>query len=223
LLELHERDGWIQQDSAMSHTARTSVMLQHINPYLYRLSSSGIWRSVVRWVAPHVSEELIASIFWVEEIGSANQRATLKMEAISSSETSGATQRTTRRHISEDDTLRNHRSENLKSYIIIQFCCLLQLHERDCWIHQDSATSKGTPILYPSLFFAVFLKNPCIQTIQEAFYNWKRILKMSSAESGRKILQVSLLTWSGGLMRFQNNGGHFLISAKVHKVRQFNI
>jgi hypothetical protein len=43
--------------------------------------------------------------------------STLKMEAISSSETSVETQRTTRRHIPEDDTLQNHRSENLKSYL----------------------------------------------------------------------------------------------------------
>jgi hypothetical protein len=42
--------------------------------------------------------------------------STLKMEAIYSSETSGETQRTTRRHISEDDTLHNHRCENLKPY-----------------------------------------------------------------------------------------------------------
>jgi hypothetical protein len=42
--------------------------------------------------------------------------STLKMEAIRSSETSGATRRTTRRHIPEDDTLHNHRCENLKSY-----------------------------------------------------------------------------------------------------------
>jgi hypothetical protein len=34
--------------------------------------------------------------------------STLKMEAICSSETSVATQQTTRRHISEDDTLHNH-------------------------------------------------------------------------------------------------------------------
>jgi hypothetical protein len=46
-----------------------------------------------------------------------NYSSTLKMEAIRSSETSGATQRTTRRHIPEDDTLHNHRCENLKSYI----------------------------------------------------------------------------------------------------------
>jgi hypothetical protein len=38
---------------------------------------------------------------WFAEPVSSN----LKMEAISSSETSGATQRTTRRHIPEDDTL----------------------------------------------------------------------------------------------------------------------
>jgi hypothetical protein len=42
--------------------------------------------------------------------------STLKMEAICSSETSVATQQTTRRHIPEDDTLHNHRCENLKSY-----------------------------------------------------------------------------------------------------------
>jgi hypothetical protein len=42
--------------------------------------------------------------------------STLKMEAISSSETSVETQQTTRRHIPEDDTLQNHRCENLKSY-----------------------------------------------------------------------------------------------------------
>jgi hypothetical protein len=38
------------------------------------------------------------------------------MEAIYSSETSVETQPTTRRHIPEDDTLRDHRCENLKSY-----------------------------------------------------------------------------------------------------------
>jgi hypothetical protein len=38
------------------------------------------------------------------------------MEAKCSSETSVDTRRTTRRHIPDDDTLHNHRSENLKSY-----------------------------------------------------------------------------------------------------------
>jgi hypothetical protein len=40
------------------------------------------------------------------------------MEAICSSETLDDTHRTTRRHIPEDDTLHNHRCENLKSYSI---------------------------------------------------------------------------------------------------------
>jgi hypothetical protein len=39
------------------------------------------------------------------------------MEAICSSETSVDTQRTTRRHIPEDNTLHNHRCENVKSYM----------------------------------------------------------------------------------------------------------
>jgi hypothetical protein len=38
------------------------------------------------------------------------------MEAIFSSETSVDFQWTTRRHIPEEDTLQNHRCENLKSY-----------------------------------------------------------------------------------------------------------
>jgi hypothetical protein len=38
------------------------------------------------------------------------------MEAICSSETSTEFQRTTRRHIPDDNTLHNHRCENLKSY-----------------------------------------------------------------------------------------------------------
>jgi hypothetical protein len=42
--------------------------------------------------------------------------STLKMEAICSSETSVATQQTTRRHIPDDDTLHNHHHGNLKSY-----------------------------------------------------------------------------------------------------------
>jgi hypothetical protein len=52
-------------------------------------------------------------------VGLLDFSSTLKMEALCSSETSGATQRTTRRHIPEDDTLHNHRCENLKSYNII--------------------------------------------------------------------------------------------------------
>jgi hypothetical protein len=47
--------------------------------------------------------------------------STLKMEAICSSETSFATQQTTRRHFPEDNTLHNHRCEDLKSYIFFSF------------------------------------------------------------------------------------------------------
>jgi hypothetical protein len=47
--------------------------------------------------------------------------STLKMEAICSSETSVATQQTTRRYIPEDDTFHNHHCENLKSYIVFPY------------------------------------------------------------------------------------------------------
>jgi hypothetical protein len=47
-----------------------------------------------------------------------NYFSTLKMEVICSSETSVATQQTTRHHIPEDDTLHNHRCENLKSHVV---------------------------------------------------------------------------------------------------------
>jgi hypothetical protein len=40
------------------------------------------------------------------------------MEAICSSETLVASQQTTRHHIPEDDTIHNHRCENLKTYIL---------------------------------------------------------------------------------------------------------
>jgi hypothetical protein len=43
------------------------------------------------------------------------------VEAICSSETSVDTQRTTRRHIPGDDTLHNHRCENLKTYFIFSY------------------------------------------------------------------------------------------------------
>jgi hypothetical protein len=91
--------------------------------------SSGIWRRVVRWVWTDVSEEHTASIFRVEEIGPANHQtchllacwfaepisSTLKMEAICSSERSVQTQRTTRRHFPEDDTLQDGPNPDLDS------------------------------------------------------------------------------------------------------------
>jgi hypothetical protein len=101
----------------------------------WRVSSSGIWRRVVCWVATDVSEEHIAFIFRVEEIISAAFcllpayllalaeiiSSTLKMEAICFSGTSVATQQTTWRHIPDDDTLYNHRCENFISYICITY------------------------------------------------------------------------------------------------------
>jgi hypothetical protein len=48
--------------------------LRFSHRWLWRVSSSGIWRRVVRWVSTYVLEEHIASIFRVEETGSANQR-----------------------------------------------------------------------------------------------------------------------------------------------------
>jgi hypothetical protein len=70
-------------------------------PYIYipvfRLAEHSACHLLARWFA-----EPIAS--------------TLKMETISSSETSVETQRTTRRHIPEDGTLQNDRCENLKPY-----------------------------------------------------------------------------------------------------------
>jgi hypothetical protein len=65
---------------------------------------------MVRQTSEQAGGKLLARWF-AETISS-----TLKMEAMSSSETSVVTQRTTRRNIPEDDTLQNHRYENLKSY-----------------------------------------------------------------------------------------------------------
>jgi hypothetical protein len=63
-----------------------------------------------RLLEEHIASILLARCF-TEPIFS-----TLKMGAICSSETSVETQRTTQLHIPEDDTLHNHRCENLKSY-----------------------------------------------------------------------------------------------------------
>jgi hypothetical protein len=76
---------------------------------------------VVCSVATEVSEEHIASIFRVEEIISARtskQASGKQNKLLAGKPASVATQRTTRRHILEDDALHNHRCENLKSYKI---------------------------------------------------------------------------------------------------------
>jgi hypothetical protein len=61
--------------------------------------------------------------------------STLKMEAICSSETSFATQQTTRRHIPEDDTLHNHRSESLKSYILYHCIFIIIVITFTCYLY----------------------------------------------------------------------------------------
>jgi hypothetical protein len=55
------------------------------------------------------------------------------MEAICSSETSVETQLTTRRHIPEDDTLHNHRCENLKSYTALLMFILTDFSWRNSY------------------------------------------------------------------------------------------
>jgi hypothetical protein len=112
--------------------------IQNMNK-IWRVSSSGMWRRVVCWVATDVSEEHIASIFRVEEIISASKQVASLLAGscwnyffdpedggVCSSETSVATQQTTQRHI-PDDTLHNHRCENLKSYMN-KICPTIQVH-----------------------------------------------------------------------------------------------
>jgi hypothetical protein len=67
--------------------------------------------------------------WFVEPISS-----TLKMEAISSSETSDATQRTTRRHIPEDDTLDVRCSEESRTIISV----LINIGMREIYIDKAS-------------------------------------------------------------------------------------
>jgi hypothetical protein len=63
-----------------------------------------------------VSGEHIVSIFRVEK---QTEPETAEMKYICSSETSVDSQRTARRYIPKDNAIHNHRSENLKSYIVL--------------------------------------------------------------------------------------------------------
>jgi hypothetical protein len=103
----------------MTYTIRSKFNKQI---YTWRVSSSGIWRHVVRQVSTAVSEEHRLHLQGRRNKFSKNQQATLKMEAICSSETSVETRETTRLHIPKDDILHNHRCENLKSYIDSYMC-----------------------------------------------------------------------------------------------------
>jgi hypothetical protein len=78
------------------------------------------------------------------------------MEAIRSSETSGTTQRTTRRHIPEEDTLQNHHCENLKSYIIL--ICLPRL-----------LRTTSTISLFPEHKTALLMQ--CAESITEVLFH----------------------------------------------------
>jgi hypothetical protein len=85
------------------------------------------------------------------------------MEAIRSSEMSGATQRTTWRHIEEDDTLHNHRCENLKSYFLkvprisnktmetLFFIYLIDIRSLKVGGHDDDDWTQPPPA--PHIFF----------------------------------------------------------------------
>jgi hypothetical protein len=86
--------------------------------------------------------------------GLLNYSSTLKMEAIRSSETSGATQRTTRRHIPEDDTLQVFKMLKL----FLHHCCTACLdryghHQvtRNCCWNCCTSVSKFKPKVYPRL------------------------------------------------------------------------
>jgi hypothetical protein len=78
--------------------------------------------------------------------------STLNMEAIYFSETSVATQQTTRRHIPEDDTLRHHRCENLKSYTknCLVFDANLILYFYTPLSRREAETNKQTNSMEPS-------------------------------------------------------------------------
>jgi hypothetical protein len=77
-----------------------------------------IWGWVGPWATSDVSTKKLAILLATCLLAGFAEMfsSTLKMEAICSSETSVSSQQTTRRHIPEDDTLHNHRCENLKSY-----------------------------------------------------------------------------------------------------------
>jgi hypothetical protein len=67
-----------------------------------------MWRLVVHWRSADISEDHIASIFWVQEYAQKNNQRESRWQleqATCSSETSVGFQRTTRRQIPENRTL----------------------------------------------------------------------------------------------------------------------
>jgi hypothetical protein len=75
--------------------------------------------------------------------------ATLKMEAIRSSETLFHT-RSTRRHIPEDGILHSHHRENIKSYILL--CCFSPVNTI---LNINTVLSNKRRIFYLKLNFAL--------------------------------------------------------------------
>jgi hypothetical protein len=68
-----------------------------------------------------------------------------------SSETSGATQRTTRRHIQENDTLHNHHCENLKSYKYLRSLIINLTKQNPYWEGNIPSYTQGITSLLKKL------------------------------------------------------------------------
>jgi hypothetical protein len=85
------------------------------------------------------------------------------MEAICSSEMSVETQRTTRRHIPEDDTLHNHHCENLKSNKVLFMLTKKKKKWVDPWQYSNLVTEK---IIFLSILTGSFcywyISNVCM-------------------------------------------------------------
>jgi hypothetical protein len=108
------------------------LSVSYINPD-FRLADYSACRLLSRWfLAQHIF-------------------STLKMRAICFSKASVDTKRTTRRYISEDGTLHNHRCENLKSCkiaIINRLCLLPYKRYSKCppcsWTHNSALCENET-------------------------------------------------------------------------------
>jgi hypothetical protein len=93
----------------------------------------------------------LLAVFFAKLIAS-----TLKMEAIYSSEASVETQRTTWRHIPEDDTLHNHHCENLKSYTECSSYTPIKIWSRNVTVQYSTCKmwKYSNMVLYETLFNA---------------------------------------------------------------------
>jgi hypothetical protein len=113
---IHIHFKWKQKDICEHNAAK---IREHYITKSFVIYTSHILKCIIFWDVTPCSLcacHLLTCWFLLKLCSSA-----LKMEAICSSETSVATRQTTRRHIPEDDTLHNHRCENLKfcKYILL--------------------------------------------------------------------------------------------------------